>query len=395
MIIEEQLAGYDSHHFDYITNLASWAREAGAEVTILCNRSSPLELTAALGAKPILHGTSPSSLNSIRGGIRRRIALAWGVVCNAWVLLRELNGASRADVVLVTTTWIPHLLSVWPVIWLRRRNIGRVRFQFLCQWDASRRGHMSLVQVARCVMKAMERTHPNVRFLAQSHVAAADLRECGGPEVGVVHDVACPVADTRRVRDIVDSRTVVFGSFGFARHEQGADVLLQVIREISEKRPDLPVHFHVFWPGAGFSTPDGHWVTPDDTLARSGKVTFYRRRMTRDETSRLMLASDWVLLPYRPESYARRASRIAVDAASYGRPAIYTCGTEQETVFREHGAGIGLAGVDAEQLMAAILCAVQENDRFQASARARAAEAVDAFSAKEFWSTMDVPFVAG
>ena len=382
-ILEEQLWGVTTHHFEYLQDLVDFAQAEGCQVKVLCNRRAGQEVTRRLGAKPVLSGVSNSSLQHVHGRVAKVCATIYGTVRNAWVILRELRSQSRVDLIVVPTAWYPHLLSIIPAAVLNRRKANALVMQFLCQWNTKSRRSSRQLAFVRRLMLFLQRLHPKVTYVAQTELARIDLAAGGGPHVRYAPDVAHPIKGQMERHVKQGNKPVVFGFLGFARYEQGSDVLLDALCLLFSQCPKVNAEFHIFWPSGGFITPDGRWIEPGSQFGDN--VKFYSSLVRRTEYLALLGQLDWVLLPYRVHPYAKRSSQVAIDAAIRGIPAIYTVGTWQELTFSNFGAGLGVEDGKPPELAAAIEEACDNNASYQRLASEKAPVARHAFSPEAFW----------
>jgi glycosyltransferase involved in cell wall biosynthesis len=181
---------------------------------------------------------------------------------------------------------------------------------------------------------------------------------------------------------------VVFGFYGFARHEQGVDVLMRAL-EILKDKGELDAEFRIVWPKA-FQMPDGSWMDREMFGHLGANARFFENPLSPEDYLRELSETDWLILPYRVGSYEGRCSRISIEACVMAIPVIYTKGTDLEEVVRSHGEGIGVPEEDADALANAIRLALQENRAIKEKAVAKQAGAQANFSGmhflKEFFS---------
>lgn len=224
--------------------------------------------------------------------------------------------------------------------------------------------------------------HPVALLRKQSAVAsgerlevAAKSNELSVPSPDVSRDSLPATASSK-------AKPLLFGFYGFARHEQGVDVLMEAL-EILQRRGEMNAEFRVLWP-QGFRLPDGRWLERSLFEHLAPAVVFLDRPIDPEEYLQVLADTDWLLLPYRINSYEGRRSRISVEACILGIPAVYTRGTDLEDVFGTHGAGISVAEENPEALAEAIRVAVNEHDTFRRQALERRAQAQEFYSGQRF-----------
>jgi hypothetical protein len=191
-----------------------------------------------------------------------------------------------------------------------------------------------------------------------------------------------PLLDAGRSTLDAPVKPVVFGFYGFARHEQGVDVLMRAL-EILKDQGEVDAEFRIVWPKA-FQMPDGAWIDREMFGHLGANVRFFENPLSPADYLREFLETDWLILPYRVASYEGRCSRISIEACVMGIPVIYTKGTDLEEVMRSHGEGIGVTEEDAGALASAIRLAVQQNWVFQEKAAEKQAHASAIFSGRSF-----------
>jgi glycosyltransferase involved in cell wall biosynthesis len=146
---------------------------------------------------------------------------------------------------------------------------------------------------------------------------------------------------------------------GFARHEKGTDLFQDAIR-IMLARPDADrFRFVLQWPEP-FAMTDGSMLGPDPALLSDPRVEFLNQNLSSSEYACLMDRTDLIVLPYRRSSYHHRVSRVAIEAAGYGIPIIYTKGTWSEEIAELAGCGIPVLTESADEVADAILLAVDK-----------------------------------
>lgn len=187
---------------------------------------------------------------------------------------------------------------------------------------------------------------------------------------------------TRYSPPVTTAKPLVFGFYGFARHEQGVDVLMQAL-EILHRGGELNAEFRILWPEP-FRMPDGSWLDREQFRHLAPAVSFLEKSFTPDEYLRVLTASDWVVLPYRWQSYAGRISRISIEASVLGIPVIYTAGTDAEEVVSNYGSGIPIPDEDVGALAEAIRIATSNNRELKRGAMENRSKAREFFSGSCF-----------
>jgi hypothetical protein len=180
---------------------------------------------------------------------------------------------------------------------------------------------------------------------------------------------------------------LTFVSPGFARHEKGSDVLQDAIVELFRATPELPARFILQWLHP-FKTPDGLTVSPAGELLQNPRVQVIDRKIESEEYARLLHRSDFVVLPYRPDSYHARVSRVAIEASCMGKPLLVSKDTWLEDHVHQFGAGLTFRSDSVSDLIASIREATASHSELTRQARSRAADARDYYSVRSFRETL-------
>ena len=175
---------------------------------------------------------------------------------------------------------------------------------------------------------------------------------------------------------------IVFGFYGFARHEQGVDVLMRAL-EILKSRGEWESEFRIVWPQA-FQMPDGSWLEPKMFEHLKDKVRFFEKALSPQEYQEQLSETDWLVLPYRVGSYEGRCSRISIEACVMGIPVVYSHGTDLEEVISNHGAGIGVPEEDAGALTDSFIQAKENNLYYINKAKSKRNDAQQFFKGEKF-----------
>lgn len=397
LIVEDQLIDGGSHHLGQIGDLVRFARSKwGATVDVLANNKASSEALSELAALPCLSGVSRGRARGVMRGVEKLFVLPFRVLRNAAVISKRLVAGGPYDVLLVPTAWTPHVVSLLLVRMFAGSQTPCICMQFLCCWDASSaRGQAELTGI-RLLLKGFRFFHPRLVLFGQTPGVCEDLRGKGDLRVEWMPDVAAEAAlastteePTKNLSaDRSQAEPIVFGFYGFARHEQGVDVLQDAVALFLSRNPQANVIFNIFWPSGDFALPDGRLIGPRGDLENTGKVVFFRKPVSPEDTLNLLRRTDWVLAPYRKASYAKRSSLLATNALCLGIRAIYTEGTFLQSLYEDFGVGIIVPDGDVEALAQAIERAVVTCDEGRRDAEARRQRALKFFSADRFWSAV-------
>ncbi len=176
---------------------------------------------------------------------------------------------------------------------------------------------------------------------------------------------------------------------GFARHEKGSDLLQDAILRIGQSEWGAGLRFVIQWPEA-LAMPDGSMKQRDERLLGDSPVEWRNENLNAVQYHALLDRSDFVILPYRSDSYHHRLSRVAIEAAGKGIPLIYTRHTWTREVAELAGGGTPILDESAEAVVEALKSAVGNAGFLKAEAK-RGMERVKAFhSAETFRSRLAV-----
>jgi glycosyltransferase involved in cell wall biosynthesis len=394
LIVEEQLRDARSHHLQYLQTIAAASKARGIELTIAANTNFASDLRAILTALPVLHDLSRLASSDAGGRWQRQSKLLRNIMVNASAVAHLIKANGPFDCVFCLTTWWPQLATLLLAKWWLGRSFPLLGLLFVIY---PRLGEHQGAQL-RLVRWLIDRLGDQVTIFAETKYAQQTWAELLGRSVHfVVHPAAPPPVmaggrtqfsvksnkySTLVPLPVTPAKPVVFGFYGFARHEQGVDVLVEAL-EILQRRGQLKAEFRVLWP-QGFRLPDGRWMERDQFAHLAPAVCFLDQALQPAEYVQRLVETNWLVLPYRVHSYEGRCSRISVEAAVMGIPVIYTRGTDLEEVLATHGAGLGVMEDDPEALAEAILSAMKDNGAFQRQATERRVPAQVFFSGARF-----------
>lgn len=384
LILEDQLRARNSHHFEYLSGIMAGAGERGWDATILCQKGASADITENLRVEPLLEGLSGESLQSVPGAFRRKTALIRRMLENMRTLSRKIGREGPYEKVLVPTAWFPQIATLLPALLLHGEKIRLLCLIFVHYEPDIEKPSLQFRAIG-WMLRLLQRMNRPFRVFAETSAARATLQEfLGVPVTELPHAVPAPMSSSSHA---AGSRPV-FGFYGFARHEQGADVLLNALKKLVSDGTFPEADFHFVWP-RGFRLPDGQWIDPDSAPELHGKVTFHRQPLVGDRYREMLARTDWIVLPYRSGSYAGRCSRVSIEACCLGIPGIYTTGTHLAEVFQRFGSGLAVRENDPEALAAVILEAFHGTAAFRSRADARIAPAREFFSPAAFWKCLE------
>ncbi|MDL5047207.1 glycosyltransferase [Oscillatoria amoena NRMC-F 0135] len=336
----------------------------------------------------LLEGVSQPTLAGERNRWIRFFKKYVHTIKNAIALSSFLRDQSTYDLLLIPTTWTPHVLMLLPLMVFRKDKVKAIRLQFLCCWDVNSIKSRCALRILRIILICANCIHKDIGLFGQTLLVCDDIKGDSALNVTWMPDVAHPVEKTYKKKIYQSDQPLLFGFYGFARHEQGSDILQEAIKEFLKENSDLNVQFHIFWSSGGFYTPTGLWVEPDITLEKTGKVNFYREFISDDQYLSLLGKTDWIILPYLKESYQRRSSRVAVDAIIRGIPAIYTQETFLEELFSKYGEGIALSNNQAFDLAKALHDAYYHYSGRKSQPIQKKMNHLEVFTPEYFWKKL-------
>ena len=397
LIVEEQLRDARSHHLQYLRTIRNAALQSGVDVVVAANVDFAELKNFAFRAEPVLSDLSRLASSGAGGRWQRHGKLAWNILANAGAVRRLILSLGPFDSVLCLTAWWPQLAML---LISKRGMFGKLPPIGLLFVNYPKMGKPvnAQFQLVRLLVRLLGK---NVTLFAETKYARQAWEEfLGRPVHYVVHPVEAarppeenaekrkaemmkrPDAGPSTLDTSSAGKPLVFGFYGFARHEQGVDVLMRALEILKEKR-ELNAEFRIVWPMA-FQMPDGSWMDREMFGHLGPNVRFFENPLSPEDYLRELSETDWLILPYRVGSYEGRCSRISIEACVVGIPVIYTHRTDLEEVVRSHGEGIGVPEEDAGALSAAIRLTIQENRVIQEKAAAKQAGARVNFSGMQF-----------
>ena len=389
-IMEPALCGFSGHWYEWIKSVKLINEAAGVEVRIAGNRSLDPEMGRILAAEPVFTRNIWEELNQPSHAARR-----YGkIVTHNFQLYREclrlLNRWGTMDCVMSPVVTIHHLLA-WLVL---TRRYGGVRFKRLVMQINIPEGRYEngssqpvFKRSSGLIKRVIQAYQPYVEkgivcFGSDSDQTAKDYELLTGvPFVEFPTPRVIPPAARRPGRSAHDP--VVFCCLGPSRHEKGADLFLDAIRDYLRVADKPRAKFVLQWTG-DFVDTAGKKISPDPWLLQHPDVKIIRGSLSSEEYEREMLASDCLVLPYRWSSYFCRISGLAVEAATAGIPVIYTAGTWLERAMKKYGAGISFPDGDVPRLLDRLQEMAGRIDHFRAAAESRVITARNINSSENF-----------
>lgn len=391
LIAEEALQTGSGHWPSYIGCIAEGMRVAGDDVDILMHERAGEKLVGEMKGVPWF---------SRNCWIDKRSQGAWGVFQHNIRFRRELRrwilSHEPYDWVCALTMRLQHLLAYALLV----RDGGlpeKMRFLLLfVQGFGVYAGLGEPTRFPGTVSNRMARLcfrllAPAVRagrvvLAAETKGMQEELERFTGLPVSLYpHPVPAPEGGVARTREVADPVTI--SCPGFARHEKGNDLLQEAILGVLGESESDRLRFVMQWPEA-FALPDGRLLTADARLAGDSRVRLVNESLNGAAYEALLRESDFVILPYRRNSYHHRVSRVAIEAASRGIPLIYTSGTWTEEVAEPADCGVEIKEETSESVRAAIEVALRDVTELRSAAVRGAPRVTEFHSAARFRSLL-------
>jgi glycosyltransferase involved in cell wall biosynthesis len=390
LIVEEALrsAGV-GHWYEYIKAIAEGCREEGIDVTVAAHQAVEPLIRETLGARPVLRYSAWDRIYDSPSALKRYV----GVFQHNLRLSRDLQTflarSEPFDYVLAPTNISHHTLGwYWVTLKCAGRNFRRLAMIFV-NTPGSRNGQgnyhfpRSTAFQRVCLRRlAGFQRGGSLALVAETRRAAEQFKVFCGLEFALFpHVVNLPPVTA--AYPVKNGGELALGSFGFARHEKGSDLLQQaVVHFLRENRGSGP-RFIMQW-GRDFTGESGERVGKAPELAADPRVEFIDQPLTTAQYMTRLNQVQGVVLPYRCRSYYDRVSRVAIEAACAGLPFIYPRNTWLADLAERCGAGVGFDDGSVQDLTRALREFVQRIGPLRDQARAGSAEARRYFSPKRF-----------
>ena len=391
LFIESQLMDRSSHHTEYLKCILDGAKQKNIDTHVVCNRSATADIKRAFAASAVLASVSGKELDGIGGKFKRHFVKLSNTARNSVAIFHQLRKARKRVAIVVPTAWTLEIFALLPsLIWFRRK-IQSANLIFIPQLKSTEL-ESKKTKLLSVLARAANWVHPRIRFFAETKVAREAFAKITNCEFKpIAHPIYFETtfdekaAKTRTPQAVNRTDTpVIFGCYGFARYEQGIDVLQAALNELLDRNPDLNIHVFIKW-SKPFAMPDGSVAAPDAHLESTGKVTFIKEVLSDAPYYQQLRKTDCIVFPYRPESYAARMSRVFLEACCLGIPTIVSKGTNQWNISSKLQAGIGVAAEDPAALAHAIESMAAGISGYREKAKAVSALSRRMFSPVQFW----------
>jgi len=379
LIVEEALHTTRGHWYQYIKDILAGCESRDIHVDVLAHREAEKPILEDLGARPVIRAStwdhiyrSPNPLKRYLGVLKHNRILAEDVGS----YLADYKGPPY-DYYLAPTNLVHHVFAHRRL--LRRFGKGR-KFRKMVLIFPDAVGHYTdnftrirfptntlLLRLGlRSFAGPIQRGQ--AVFAAETELMAEHYRRfCGIEPIVLPHVV--------RIRDEVilnkraklpGERPPVFATFGFTRYDKGTDIFQKAIKRFFADHPEASVRFVIQWTG-DFEI-GGTPVQRDPELLDHPKVTYLDRFESSGQYEEQLARTDLIVLPYRRYFYYARLSRVAIDAAICGIPAIFPRQTWLERFFQRDGCGIGFEEENTDDLARAMSEALARLDRLREEA---------------------------
>jgi glycosyltransferase involved in cell wall biosynthesis len=403
LIAEEALQSGKGHWPGYIGGIAGGMRVAGDEVDVLVHREATATVLEQVGGRPWfsrscwVDAASQGALGGIRHNFTFREELAnwlrerppYDWVCALTMRLQHLlafallsndsNLPSATRFLLLFVQGFGQYVGPGkPTAFQSTLSNRLARFCFRLLAPAVRSGRVVLAAETKGMQDELQRFTGLPVSLFPHPVEARSERGERKTETRDLQTVNCQPPS---------ANSITLTCPGFARHEKGNDLLQEAILEILAGPDGDRFHFVMQWPEP-FALPDGRLLGPDPRLVADPRVEFLNQSLDTTAYEALLARSDFVILPYRRDSYHHRVSRVAIEAASRGIPLVYTSGTWTAEIAELAGCGAAIADETPVAIVEALLQAVGMRSEFASCARESAQKVVDHHYAGRFRSLL-------
>lgn len=395
LIVEDALRNKKGHWFEYVTTFSRELRALGDDVTVLADHSAEPFIVEQLRAKPILPNSIWHRMGDSAGPLTRyaRVPLhGWNTYKAVKSFLRR---GEKYDVIFVPTVLVHHLLGWgWLVKRVLKKTPSRVILFFpntpvqldlktnTASWQSA-----PTAKLFRRIIQSLrdEVAQGRVILGVETHpMRDALTRLSGVPFTYFPHPVYADKMEDKKEAGSSATGTLMFCSFGSARHEKGSDILVAAVEEYCRRYPDSRVRFVL-------QSVDGDaelWKRLKD----NPRVQLIPNYFNNGEYTRYLAQTDALLLPYRRSSYGLRVSRVIVEAMVYGIPVVTTRRTTLEDQAKEFGAAVFCEDENVESMVTAIYDLEQQFLEKQQVAESKKTVAQNHFSVRQFRSRLESAF---
>lgn len=357
LIVEEALLDQKAHWYSYIYTISEAAAKKGWEVDVACNINADSNVKESYSSFPLFDYSVYLDNERDKLPGEKYYSFILHSLRSIRVVWPFLKKRPVYDEIFVPTVLVQHLLA-WLIIMLfhpkkpKRLTLFFVTNPGVWKKETQKSGipiSSYLVKYLITLFKNLVKKN-SVKLAVETRLAKEEFESLTNIRF---HLFPHPVQFDNYPFKVQHSNELLFSCFGFARHEKGSDLLKTAIEKFLTERSLHIAKFIIQWTDS-FKMPDGSVCSPGNLLTGNSRVSLITTPLNNDEYQSLLKSSDCMVLPYRNSSYYARVSRVAIEAACYGIPMIYTKGGWLEEMVTEYGAGIGIKDESVEQIFEAI-----------------------------------------
>ena len=379
LIIEEELATYNGHWFQYIQDMAQGFRELGDDVAILGPITASEAVIRGTGCLPLLppsaryrHQVQSNSLSTLGRIFGHNLKISQTV-------RRFVHQSGKDwDLVIAPTNLVDHVLGHLATLQIAKKRLKR----FLCIFPDLPGGmndeytDFVFPRSAKLFRKFLRGWTGAIRrdrgrLAVESYKMKLQYEALAGVPFNLVpHVVHLPPV----VKKNEEAEEYTIGCFGAARYDKGLDILDRAIEIFLNEMPSSNVKFIVQW-SRPYHLPGGSEVSPSEFLRNSPHVELIETDFDSSAYFQHLCQVDAMVLPYRKFFYFTKLSRVAIDSAIAGRPFVFPTGTWMEDFAGSFGAGVSFEPENAASLAAALKSLVTQRSELRETAESRMADA--------------------
>jgi glycosyltransferase involved in cell wall biosynthesis len=386
LIIEDALKDQSGHWLEFVTTFRDGLTELGDKVTILGPADATADTIKATRMKTVLPLSSWRMERTAQSAWKRAKSSAGWVIRSIRSIRKEVKQGD-ADIVFVPTVGIPHLVVWYLLIKFLLPQQTHILLYFMASpvKQNSTGGYEMIGMSGRIFFFLLKRLAGesragNLILATEAHPLSDALASLSGAAFHTlpqpVNRMFPPEAST------VSPSSIVVGSYGPARHEKGADILIAAIEQYLASTSRDDIVFAVQWL-QDFQTPEGEWVRISEALKQDRRFFQIDHLFAPGEYAGWLAKSSLALLPYGKE-YALRGSRVIIEAMIHGIPIVVAKGTTLENHGLEFGAAVCCCQNSVDDLTKAIQSSIDDLTKLQEAAGRRAITATEYFSVRNF-----------
>jgi glycosyltransferase involved in cell wall biosynthesis len=350
LIIEDALKDMNGHWFNQISCIFKSAKKTGIDLDIACHVLVIPEIRDQIKCIPTFkHSFFLETSKSI--GLKQKILNYTKFhYSNFLSLWRLLKANEKYDTIFLPTCTIHHAIHLFIIAILHPNKPHKIVPLFLNPpgiWDdKSKKIQYKRNSLFFKLITKLLCTSTRFVLAVQTDIAKRELEMYTGCTYTVLPQPIEIEDNIEVTKTISVKQEISFGSFGIERYEKGTDIILKTASKIINKNTNISIKIQWI---SGFVNPYGDMIEMPDELIRNPRVIIYPQPLHKEYLKELT-QTDCLILPYRNSSYYFRDSRVALEAAIYGIPIIYTKGGWLEEFANTFAAGIGIEEDNIESL---------------------------------------------